>query len=569
MLLLTGPGPGPRAAKPRRSPPTCARRAALRRPRRCRPRSAPSPPTASRPAAGAAASSAPFTPVGSDMRAACGSAAQSALSADEARGADRRPRRRRRVRAPSRGDAPRAGRGPIAGRRSRPPPGLGVGPRARGRARGAGDDGGHIPGGRDRARARAIRPRTCARTPPGRWGGSGRAGGARGAGRAPRPRAGGARRRRRGARTPGEPRSVEALLRVLRSDATPRCAAWPRGRSARSRTSARPRGWRPRSRRMHRPRCARWRRGRSRSDPRETPRRRSSPRSAAIRARRAGDRRVGARRARGAQGRAGACPRPSATESREVRATAAWALGQMELAAPRSARQGAQGRGREVRLTAAWALSQIGDAQTVPAVTAALRTETHDKVRQAEIRALVQSGKPPDDAMKACSTRRTPRRASSRCARWPAAAARGRGPGRGPGPAPRPSPRTALNAEYAEARRDRQQGPRTTAASGAGFTPAERAGGLGGAPLAPPSSMKSRELAVRALARRSGPWPWPWPWAPPPPRAVTSNAEDAEGNGEDAGNTQRTDSKAKPAQRLRAKRDSLPRSERGVWGVRR
>src|SRR5438067_10986314 len=32
---------------------------------------------------------------------------------------------------------------------------------------------------------------------------------------------------------------------------------------------------------------------------------------------------------------------------------------------------------------------------------------------------------------------------------------------------------------------------RATAASGAGFTPAERAGGLGGAPLAPPSSKRS------------------------------------------------------------------------------
>src|SRR5438093_8571621 len=33
--------------------------------------------------------------------------------------------------------------------------------------------------------------------------------------------------------------------------------------------------------------------------------------------------------------------------------------------------------------------------------------------------------------------------------------------------------------------------PRARAASGAGFTPAERAGGLGGAPLAPPSSKRT------------------------------------------------------------------------------
>jgi hypothetical protein len=42
-------------------------------------------------------------------------------------------------------------------------------------------------------------------------------------------------------------------------------------------------------------------------------------------------------------------------------------------------------------------------------------------------------------------------------------------------------------------------------ASAAGFTPAERAGGLGGAPLAPPSSL--RFAGLRAGLRAGGPGP--------------------------------------------------------------
>ena len=49
----------------------------------------------------------------------------------------------------------------------------------------------------------------------------------------------------------------------------------------------------------------------------------------------------------------------------------------------------------------------------------------------------------------------------------------------------------------AEATENGQEARTTaTAASGAGLTPAERAGGLGGAPLAPPSSMTKRALPV-------------------------------------------------------------------------
>src|SRR5712692_6141410 len=47
-------------------------------------------------------------------------------------------------------------------------------------------------------------------------------------------------------------------------------------------------------------------------------------------------------------------------------------------------------------------------------------------------------------------------------------------------------------------RRERTTEQRTTAASGAGFTPAERGGVQGGAPLAPPCSMTERDSLPRS-----------------------------------------------------------------------
>src|SRR5438876_545837 len=76
---------------------------------------------------------------------------------------------------------------------------------------------------------------------------------------------------------------------------------------------------------------------------------------------------------------------------------------------------------------------------------------------------------------------------------------------------------------------------RGTAASGAGFIPAKRAGGLGGAPLAP----------QRHGCERSG----------------IHSREASGGSGGCAAST--------PEARLRAERDSFPRSERGGGGVRR
>jgi len=89
-----------------------------------------------------------------------------------------------------------------------------------------------------------------------------------------------------------------------------------------------------------------------------------------------------------------------------------------------------------VRLKAAWALSEIGDAETVNDITAALKTEQHDKVRQALVRALIESGEGSSDALK---------------------------------------------------------------------------------DLLDSKDRGTREVAVKALAGRRGPWPWPWPQPRPRP----------------------------------------------------
>ena len=89
-----------------------------------------------------------------------------------------------------------------------------------------------------------------------------------------------------------------------------------------------------------------------------------------------------------------------------------------------------------MRLKAAWALSQISDADAVPAVTDALRVEKRDRIRQALVRALLESGERSSDVFKN---------------------------------------------------------------------------------LLESSDKETREMAVRALAGRRGPWPWPWPWPRPRP----------------------------------------------------
>ena len=90
----------------------------------------------------------------------------------------------------------------------------------------------------------------------------------------------------------------------------------------------------------------------------------------------------------------------------------------------------------DVRLKAAWALSQISDPDVVNDVTSALRAEKSDRVRQALVRALLESGERSSDVFK---------------------------------------------------------------------------------DLLESKDRDTREMAVKALAGRRGPWPWPWPQPRPRP----------------------------------------------------
>jgi HEAT repeat protein len=121
----------------------------------------------------------------------------------------------------------------------------------------------------------------------------------------------------------------------------------------------------------------------------------------------------------------------------QVRATAAWALGQVHTdRAPSALINALRDRDDDVRLKAAWALSQIADPAAIPAVTDALKQDQPQRVQEALVRALLQSGEHSEEAL----------------------------------------------SNLLQSKDD-----------------------------------KTREMAVRALSGRRGPWPWPWPWPRPRP----------------------------------------------------
>jgi HEAT repeat protein len=104
---------------------------------------------------------------------------------------------------------------------------------------------------------------------------------------------------------------------------------------------------------------------------------------------------MGVRAANPALGRA------LADRDAKVRASAAWALGQFHLArAPGALVKALDDPDRHVRLSAAWALGEIGDAEAAAAVADALRRETDEEVRRAEVRSLVESGRVSPEAVK-------------------------------------------------------------------------------------------------------------------------------------------------------------------------
>jgi hypothetical protein len=77
----------------------------------------------------------------------------------------------------------------------------------------------------------------------------------------------------------------------------------------------------------------------------------------------------------------------------DVRSTAAWALGQFGLhTAPRGLIAAVGDREACVRTAAAWALGNIPDKAALPALRAALSSETNYEARKAQIRALVHTG---------------------------------------------------------------------------------------------------------------------------------------------------------------------------------
>ena len=81
-------------------------------------------------------------------------------------------------------------------------------------------------------------------------------------------------------------------------------------------------------------------------------------------------------------------------KSMRVRATSAWALGQLDLStAPKGLIDGLASSDEDVRTAAAWALGEIGDAAALPALRTALAKEQDSQAQKAELRALINSGR--------------------------------------------------------------------------------------------------------------------------------------------------------------------------------
>jgi len=123
----------------------------------------------------------------------------------------------------------------------------------------------------------------------------------------------------------------------------------------------------------------------------------------------------------------------------EVRGTAAWAIGQLRPSkAPASLTKALRDVEPDVRLKAAWALSEIGDPDASAAIVEALKTETHERVQHAEVRALLRVGEGSEDVFRRLleSKDEETREMAVRAL----AGRRGFGPWPWPWPRPRPMP---------------------------------------------------------------------------------------------------------------------------------
>jgi HEAT repeat protein len=123
----------------------------------------------------------------------------------------------------------------------------------------------------------------------------------------------------------------------------------------------------------------------------------------------------------------------------EVRGTAAWAIGNLHPGkAPASLLKALKDADPDVRLKASWALSEIGDPDATAAILDAFKTETRERVQQAQVRALLRTGEGSEDVFrklldsKDADTREMAVRAL--------AGRRGFGPWPWPWPRPRPMP---------------------------------------------------------------------------------------------------------------------------------
>jgi HEAT repeat protein len=124
--------------------------------------------------------------------------------------------------------------------------------------------------------------------------------------------------------------------------------------------------------------------------------------------------------------------------SSDVKATAAWAIGQLRPEhAPSGLVQGLSSADRDVRLTAAWALGQIRDSSTASALEKGLQSEGDSEVRRAELRALIMMG---DHSESALTTALKSSDSEIREMAAMALAGHGRRPWPWPWPRPRPFP---------------------------------------------------------------------------------------------------------------------------------
>jgi HEAT repeat protein len=126
----------------------------------------------------------------------------------------------------------------------------------------------------------------------------------------------------------------------------------------------------------------------------------------------------------------------AADRSSAVRENAIWGLGQQELEkAPAPVVAALRDEKPAIRLVAAWTLAQIGDPAAAPALRDAFKAEKDDEVRQGLFHALTRAGDRSPEVIAQMLEEKDPE------LRAKAVQALSRREGLGPWPWPRPDPR--------------------------------------------------------------------------------------------------------------------------------